>query len=248
MGSTNTVPPGFTTTDLWPFTQEEMTDFRMVHLRDAVALNAVPEVAVNDGGSGYTQGAAIVVQNDNTDSTGVGLAGYANVTDGEITSIKITNIGKLYTADPLIDVLGGTGADLSAVRASVKLSPYNKATGNQFFTDADINARLYALLIDQREDMMAAYYDKLNEGIYSPYPQDPTDAAAYARYEQIQICYRFLRADCRSAMLDDPGFQSAVPDQARKPLFDQWNKSIVKDGNWARGRTGGFASVQRVQK
>jgi hypothetical protein len=247
---TNNVPPGMAFTDIYPFSDEEMLDFRLIWLRDFVAINCVRDVAVSVPGTGYVVGDALVFTPDMADTTGGGAAGYVSDVDpitGAINNVKLTSLGSLYTVDPTITVtsVAGVNATLTPTRATVKLSAQNQATGREYFSNADINGLLKTLLIDRRDDFMAAYYDKLNEGIYSNYPQDKINADVYARYVQVQICYRFLRAECRETMLNDPGFQGTVPDHARDKFFQQWNAGIAADRNWARQRTGGFGSLQR---
>lgn len=252
MGSTTDTPPAQVPTDIWPFTEEQMLDFRVLWIRDMVAINALQAVVIDDGGggTGYVQSEPLIVQADPTDSTGSNAAGYVNVTNGAVTSIKMTRMGSLYTADPIVtvDTVAGLNAAMTSLRATVKLSAWNKATSQQYFSDTDINGLLYVLLTDRRSELIAAYYSKLNEGRYEDIQlrQSDLDADVYATREQLSIIYRFLRADCREAMMNDPGFQGTIPDMRQKDFFAQWNGAIMQDRNWGRSRTGGFASVARV--
>lgn len=249
MPTTTNIPPGTAVTDLWPLSDEQLLDFRFNWVRDFAAVNCIRSITPTAGGSAYVDGDEIVVTPGGGDTTGTGAAGYIVVESGAIVSVVMTDLGRLYTVDPVITAPTGSGATFSVTRETVKLSGWNKATGSTYFSDADLQERIRAIVIDRRSELIAAYYDKLHEGVWDEQvPQSDADSATYAAYEQLQILYRWLRADCREIMINDPGFQGAVPEHARDKFFKQWNEGIVADKQFARQRLGGFTSVKRVQR
>jgi len=84
----------------------------------APPVTAIANVPVTAGGTGYTQGAAVTA----TAGTVSGFAGFANVSNGVITSVSITNPGS-YTVVPTgFTCAGGTGATFGAAVLGTGLS------------------------------------------------------------------------------------------------------------------------------
>jgi fibronectin-binding autotransporter adhesin len=77
-------------------------------------------VTVTNGGSGYTGAPAIRI----TGGGGIGAAGYATVSGGQVNGIVITNPGVGYTSVPTISFMGGggVGATTSALTTAVNTS------------------------------------------------------------------------------------------------------------------------------
>ncbi|MGA2063193.1 MAG: autotransporter-associated beta strand repeat-containing protein, partial [Thermoguttaceae bacterium] len=84
-------------------------------------------VTITAGGSGYTGAPAVRITGN-----GVGAAGYATVSGGQVTGIVITNPGTGYTGTPTISLLGGGGggASTSALTLAANTSGGMTFTGS----------------------------------------------------------------------------------------------------------------------
>jgi hypothetical protein len=179
---------------------------------------------------------------------GSGASGYVNVDGaGAILSVKITNPGTGYTlASTTVSVSGGSMATLTPVVTSTKLSAYNKATSQQFVDDSSLQAMLYNLLVDKQQLLVNAWNTHYADRIART--DDSPTAEVLATVEQLNVIYRFLRADVRESMVDDPAYQASVPEANRKQWSKDWRTSIIRDRNWGRQRSPGFASCEVLVK
>ena len=90
--------------------------------------DAIKEIIVNDGGTGYSNTDTIVITKASGDSTGTGatatLRTYAN---GTINTITMTNNGSNYRMDPTVTITTstGSGADVSGYCGGYVTMPQN---------------------------------------------------------------------------------------------------------------------------
>lgn len=80
-------------------------------IQDGDRRDAVKEITIVDGGSGYSNDDVVVITKDPSDPTGDG-AQASIVTDsaGSIIEVNITVPGNGYTLDPTVSVTSGTGS------------------------------------------------------------------------------------------------------------------------------------------
>lgn len=97
-------------------------------IQDGDRRDAVKEITVVNGGSGYSNSDTVVITRDPSDSTGTG-ASASIVTDssGTIVSVTMTAHGENYTMDPTISVTtsGGSGASLRGYKGGYVKLPEN---------------------------------------------------------------------------------------------------------------------------
>lgn len=90
--------------------------------------DAIKEIIVNDGGTGYSNTDTVVITKASGDSTGTGatanLVTYAN---GTINTITMTNNGSNYRMDPTVTITTstGSGADVSGYCGGYVTMPQN---------------------------------------------------------------------------------------------------------------------------
>jgi hypothetical protein len=146
----------------------------------------------------------------------------------DFSTAELVTLRRLYLRDYV------SGAD--------KLSAFNRATGEQFITSADLNALKARVELDNQKALLALYTTLYNDRIAQG--DSPADATAKATALQLEALYRLVRAEVLVLMLNDSAFRASIADEEiRSELADQYAATIKADRNFLRQRAGTFSSV-----
>lgn len=97
-------------------------------LQDSDRRDAIKEITIVDGGTGYSNSDTVVITANTSDTTGTGAtATLTTNSSGGITSVSIANNGALYTLDPTVTITTstGSGADLRGYKGGYIKMPEN---------------------------------------------------------------------------------------------------------------------------
>lgn len=97
-------------------------------IQDSDRRDAIKEVTIVNGGTGYSNDDVVVITANTSDTTGTGAtATLTTNSSGGIISISIANNGVMYTLDPTvtIDSETGSGADLRGYKGGYISLPEN---------------------------------------------------------------------------------------------------------------------------
>lgn len=97
-------------------------------IQDSDRRDAVKEITIVSGGTGYSNSDTVVITANTSDSTGIGAtATLTTNSSGGIVSVSIANNGAMYTLDPTVTVTTstGSGADLRGYKGGYIKMPEN---------------------------------------------------------------------------------------------------------------------------
>lgn len=97
-------------------------------IQDGDRRDAVKEITIINGGTGYSNSDTVVITANTSDTTGTGAtATLTTNSSGGIVSVSIANNGAMYTLDPTVTVTTstGSGADLRGYKGGYISLPEN---------------------------------------------------------------------------------------------------------------------------
>ena len=97
-------------------------------IQDSDRRDAIKEITIVNGGTGYSNSDTVVITANTSDTTGTGAtATLTTNSTGGIVSVSIANNGALYTLDPTVTITTstGSGADLRGYKGGYISLPEN---------------------------------------------------------------------------------------------------------------------------
>lgn len=80
-------------------------------IQESDRRDAIKEITIVDGGTGYSNNDTVVITADPSDTTGTGAAAsIVTNSSGEIVDVVMTNHGNTYTLDPTVSITTSTGS------------------------------------------------------------------------------------------------------------------------------------------
>lgn len=73
---------------------------------------SVVEIAVSNGGSGYTDSPSVVIEGN-----GAGVSAQAYISNGSVVAVKVLSEGFGFTSTPTVTLVGGNGSSLDVAKA-----------------------------------------------------------------------------------------------------------------------------------